>query len=188
MSSFFSNLGRCKALWFAIVSVLVYTIGVLAIPRQPWLEIVRIVQATLAMVALVALSSELWRSIKRRNPDRVDSLTISTGLKEFAFLWTGVWLLLWRLSGSTMNERQDWLLDSALFGFLAGWVPSISSLLLITVPGVLRHDAVTGENVPPIRLIAAGIIAGTGLFCVLVILATKPDVHGIIAALRTWIP
>jgi hypothetical protein len=188
MSSSFSKLVRCKALWYAVVAVLTYIIGILAIPRQPWLEIVRITQATLAMVAIVALSSELWRSLKRRAPDRVDSLTVSTGLKEFAFLWTGVWLLLWRLSGSSPSDRQDWLLDSALFGLLSGWVPSISSLLLITVPGVLRYDPATGEDVPPIRLVAAGIIAGVGLFCVLVILATKPNVRDVVASLRTWIP
>src|SRR6476620_4342638 len=144
MSSSFKDFLKCRTLWAAIVCTAIYWIAGTILPRQPWLETVRIAQAPFALVALVALSRAFWFAITRRHPDRLDVLTIATSLKEFSFCWMGIWLLLYRLAG-----HPSWMLDLLSFGFVAGWLPALSSLLLVGVPGILRRDEKTGEDVPP---------------------------------------
>ena len=186
MLSYFSSILSCKTLWVAVACIVTYCAGAAIFPGQPWLEAVRIAQATAAMVALVALGPAIWISAVRRAPDRVDALTIATGIKEFAFLWTGIWLLLYRLAGNDSGHKPEWMLDVLSFGFVAGWLPALSSLLLVAVPGVLRQDHETGD-VPPSVLIMIGGIAGAGLFATLVVLAVRPDAHVLVEALRPWI-
>ena len=187
MSSSFKDLLKCKTLWAAIVCTAIYWAAGAILPTQSWLETVRIAQATFALVALVALSRAFWYAITRRHPDRVDVLTIATSLKEFAFLWTGLWLLLYRLAGNDSGHKPEWMLDVLSFGFFAGWIPALSSILLVAVPGVLRRDEATGEDIPPAMLIASGAIAGFGLFLALVVLAIRPDAHSLVEAIRPWV-
>jgi hypothetical protein len=188
MSYSFRDVLRCKFLWAALACVGTYALASAVLPRQPWLETVRIVQATAALVALVAFSYEIWHSITRRRPDRVDALTVAAGLKEFSFLWIGIWLLLFRLSTDDHGQRAYWMIDTAFFGLVGGWIPAVSSIMVAFIPGVFRSDPETGRDAQPIRLVLASIIAGTGLFAVLVVLAARPDAHALVDALRPWTP
>lgn len=187
LSSSFKKFLQCRTLWAAIVFTAIYWLAATVLPTQPWLETVRIFQATGALVAIVAMSRAFWFAVTRTHPDMADVLTIAISLKEFAFLWTGCWLLLYRLAGNDSGHKPEWMLDVLTFGFVAGWIPALSSLLLVSTPGILRKDEATGENVPPGILIATGAIAGLGLFLVLVVLALRPDAHNLVEAIRPYI-
>jgi hypothetical protein len=182
---------RNRTLWVAVTAAVVYWLAGSLLPTQPFLETVRIAQGTFSTVALVALSRATWAALVNPEPDRADALTLTVALKELSGLVMGIWLLLFRLSASPVPctpecGRAVWMLDTLWFGFVTGWLPALSSLLLVTVPGVLRRDEETGENVPPGLLVAVGCVVGLGLFAVLVVLATKPDARWLVEALRPW--
>lgn len=183
-----SNILSCKFLWAALAALAVYSLMFAILPRQPWLEAVRITQATTAMTALVALSYEFFRSISRDHPDRVDAITVSSWLKDFAFFWMGIWMLLFRLSADNPDERAYWMIDTAFFCFVSGWIPALASAMVALIPGVFRHDPETGVDAQPVRLVLAGVIAGAGLFGVLVVLAVRPNTHTLVEMLRPWTP
>lgn len=183
---------RSRALLIALACTLSYWPAAFLLPTQPWLEAVRVIQTTLATAALIALSRAIWGALANPDPDRVDALTFVVGLKELASIVTGAWLLLFRLSDSGVQcqagcGRPIWLIDTFWYGFITGWLPALSSLLLITVPGVLRRDEVTGENVPPAMLVIVGCVAGLGLFATLIVLSARPDARDLVEALRPWI-
>lgn len=186
------NIIRNRAVLVAVACALSYWPAALALPTQPWLEAVRVIQTTLATASLIALSRAIWESLANPEPDRVDALTFVVGLKEVSSAVTGAWLLLFRLAESGTRcpsgcGRPTWMLDTLWFGFVTGWMPALSSLLLIAVPGVLRQDKVTGEDVPPAMLIIVGCVAGLGLFATLVVLASRPDARDLVETLRPWI-
>ena len=188
MSYSFKGILRCRFLLAAIACVAIYALLTAVLPRQPWLEAVRIAQATAAMVALVALSYEFISSASSSSPDRVDAITISSWLKDFSFFWIGLWMLLFRLSADTPDQRAFWMVDTAFYGFVGGFMPAIASAMVAFIPGVFRRDPETGQDAQPVRLLLAGLIAGLGLFGVLVVLAVKPDAHALVEAIRPWIP
>lgn len=172
-----------RALWVTVVCLAAYVILGLTLPLQPFLELVRIFQATTALVAVVAFSADAWESLtsKDESDEPTNSLIIGVFLQHVAMFWTGVWLLLYRLA-----EHPEWMLNVLLFGFMSGWLSSIAAVLHVWAPGVLRspcHDA----TVPPLRLRMAGLAAALGMFGVLVVLATRPNASRIVEALHPWI-
>jgi len=172
-----------RVVWISAVVAGAYWLAGAFLPTQPWLEIVRIVQATCATAALVALSGGIWDALRRHDPDRADALLIGTGLTQFAFATSGIWLLLYRLAYA---PDIPWMLSTLTFGFVAGWLPALASLLIIAVPGVLRRDA-HGAEVPPATLIAVGCVAGAGVFAALVVLSIQPNALRVVEALRPWV-
>lgn len=177
---------RNRVLWVVLAASLIYWVGAKILPTQPFLEFVRIMQSTMALVALVALSHAIWCALVTDDPDRADVLTLGVALKEFAFWVTGLWLLMYRLAGPP-GHRPEWMLDVLFFGFLAGWLPALSSLVLVSVPGILIRDDKTGESVPPLTLILVGAVAGLGLFATLAVLAIQPDALWLVEHLKPWI-
>lgn len=173
---------RNRILWVVAAASLIYWVGASLLPTQTFLEFVRIMQATMALVALVALSHAIWCALVTEDPDRADVLTLGVALKEFAFWITGMWLLLFRLA-----ERPEWMLNVDWFGFLSGWLPALSSLVLVATPGILIRDDKTGESVPPLTLILVGTVAGLGLFATLAVLAIQPNAVWLVEHLRPWI-
>jgi hypothetical protein len=178
------NIIRNRALWVSLAAFVSYCALILSVERQLALEIVRITQATMGLVALVALSRALWFSLTEPHPDKADVLTVCVSLMQFSFCVGGVWLTIWRLGD---NSIHHWMLDTYFFGFVSGWLPALSSLLLVMVPGVLRRDEGTGEDVPPFMLILVGAVAGLGLFASLMILTLQPDAAILVESLKPWV-
>jgi hypothetical protein len=165
-----------------------YVICIAILPRQQWLEAVRILQAAAALSAMVALGREFFLSVSREHPDRVDAITISSWLKDFSFFWIGIWLLLFRLSSDQIETRAYWMLDTAFLGFFSGFVPAIASGMVAFIPGVFRADPQTGLDAQPGHLILAGVIAGVGMISVLVVLTVRPDAHVLVESLKPLVP
>ena len=188
MSFSFKRLISCRFLWAAVACIGFYVICSAVFPRQPWLEATRIFQAAAALAAMVALAYEFFRSISREHPDRVDAITISSWLKDFSFFWIGLWMLLFRLSSESPETRAFWMVDTAFYGFVGGFLPAVASTMVALIPGVFRADPETGTDAQPAQLILAGVIAGIGMIGILVVLSIRPDAHSLIEALRPWVP
>jgi hypothetical protein len=171
----------CPMFWTALSLTAVYVLLAVFMPVQPFLEFVRIAQATAAIIVVTAFSRDAWDSITRAKPEPADSLIIGIFLQAISIFVSGIWLLMYRLGG-----RQDWMLNLLGFGFLSGWLSAIASIMHVYPVGVLRA-ARDGDEVPPARLRAAGIAAAVGVCCILIVLATQPDVHEILDHARTWL-
>lgn len=169
-----------RALWVTVSFVLAYVVLAAALPTQPFLEFVRILQATAAIIVVVAFSGDAWDSVTRDKPDRSDALIVGVFLQHVSIFVTGIWLLLYRLGG-----REDWMLNLMWFGLLSGWLSIVASFLHVYPVGVLRSGD-SGEEVPPARLRMVGIAAAVGVFAILVVLATQPNVRGLLEMARPW--
>lgn len=170
-----------RTFWCALTATIAYVVLAVSLPLQPFLEFIRILQATAACLVVVAFSGDAWESLTREKPEHSDSLIIGIFLQHVAIFWTGFWLLLYRLSG-----RQEWMLNQLWFGFAAGWLSSAASFLHIYPAGVLRPgDGI--DEVPPARLRMAGVVAASGVFAILIVLATQPDVRGVLDWARAWL-
>jgi hypothetical protein len=183
---------HAKVLLWGFLSALSYWAPGLFLSRQPFLEGVRILEATTSLVGLIAISLATWRAIARPDPDTGDALIIFAFLVELCATVAGFWLLLFRLSGDAgvapaPEARALWMIDTLWFGFVTGWLPTIASVILVTVPGVLRDNPETGERVPPLLLITAGLVAGAGLLMTLIVLAARPDSRALVEAMRPWV-
>ena len=175
--------GRSVLLWVGGVSSGAYWLLGAILPNQPFLEMIRVVQATVATAALVALSRGIWDALTRDDPDRADALLIGTGLTQTAFATMGFWLLLYRLAYA---GDINWMLNTLIFGFVTAWMPALSSVLLLAVPGVIRRGP-GGEEIPPPTLIGVGCVTGLGVLGVLVVLATQPNARALVEAMRPWL-
>lgn len=178
-----------RVLWVTILTSLPYWgIGPF-LPRQPFLEGVRILQATSSLIGLIAISGAFWEVVKMSRPVREDWLVVSAWLMMSAFAAMGMWLLLYRLASEpgVISTSPHWMLWTLWFGFVTGWLPIVASSLLVCVPGILRDNPETGERVPPLLLIIAGLVAGAGVFATLLVLATRPDAKGLVEAIRPWV-
>lgn len=176
LARFFSR----KVLWVAVCSVLGYVILASSLPTQPFLEFIRILQATAAVIVVVAFSGDAWESLTREHPERSDCLIIGSWLQHVSVFWTGFWLLAYRLGG-----RQDWMLNLMWWGFASAWLSALASTLYVYPVGVLRGGEGV-EEIPPARLRIAGLFAAVGVFSILVVLATQPDVRGLLDIARPW--
>jgi hypothetical protein len=172
---------RCRALWVGIAAAAVYVLLGAVLPAQPFLEFVRIVMATAAVIASVAYSAEAWESATTERADQTDSIVIGIFLQHFTLAFTGIYLLLYRLAG-----RPEWMLNTLTFGFVSGWLSALASFLHVWAPGVLRRTPETGE-VPSARLRAVGFVAAVGMFATLVVLATQPNAVWIVESIRPWV-
>ena len=148
--------------------------------RQPWLETVRTLQTVADLVVLVAFTVVVWRAIRDGNPDDIGQFSLGIYLIALSGFGTGLWLLLYRLSGP-IGGRAEWMIDSLLFGFVSGWLNVLGSTLLVTAPGALR------DNVPPLQLILVGMVIGAGMLVILMVLLLQFDatwiakwLHGIV--------
>jgi hypothetical protein len=171
----------CRVFWTAIGCIIAYFVLGLALPEQPFLELIRILQATTAIVVVIAFSADAWESITSKDTDRTDSIVLGIFLQHVSLFWIGFWLLLYRLSG-----RPEWMLNTLFFGFWGGWLSSLAALLHVWAPGVLRRVDNDAE-VPTARLRAVGVAAALGVFGVLVVLATQPNARWLVESLRPWV-
>lgn len=169
-------------LWVGLASSAIYWLLGAILPNQMFLETIRVIQATMATAALVALSRGIWEAVSRPDPDRADALMIGVGLTQTAFATMGIWLLLFRLAYA---PEINWMLNTLWFGFVTAWLPALSSLLLLAVPGVIRRGP-GGEDVPPPTLIGVGCVSGLGLFGILAVLATQPNARWLVEVIRPW--
>jgi hypothetical protein len=172
---------RCRALWVGMAALASYVVLGAVLPTQPFLEFVRIVMATAAVITAVAYGAEAWESATTERSDQTDSIVIGIFLQHFTLAFTGVWLLLYRLAG-----RPEWMLNTLVFGFVSGWLSALASSLHVWAPGVLRRTPETGE-VPSVRLRAVGIAAALGVFATLVVLATQPNAIWLVESMRPWV-
>jgi hypothetical protein len=185
---------RDQTFWIAGAATLVFLAAAFTLPTQPFFEAVRIIEGTTSTAALVAYSPAICFSITNRDPDRVDALSLTIGMMLLCFVSLGMWLTLFRLSatdGASMacdpTGRAAWMLDTYVFTFITGWLPSIASIMLLTIPGVLRRDEQVGVDPAPALLIGVGCVAGAGLLATMIVLATKPDTRWLVEALRPWV-
>lgn len=186
----FSCVLSSRVIWLTLLISIPYWIVGPLMPRQPFLEGVRILQATSSLIGLISISGAFFDVVKMRRPAREDWLVVSAWLMMSAFAVMGVWLLLYRLASdaSVVTDSPSWMLHTLLFGYVTGWVPVVASSILVCVPGILRDNPETGERVPPFLLIVAGLVAGVGVFATLLVLATRPDAKSLLEAIRPWIP
>jgi hypothetical protein len=181
-----------RSLWIAITATVIFLVAGYCLPTQPFLEAVRIIQATTSLAALVAYSPGLFYALCRRDPDATDAIALTIGMMLVAFNAMGLWLLVFRLAAAPEMAQSDslgrpsWMLDTLSFAFITGWLPSIASVMLMTVPGVLRRSD-DGEPPLPVLLITVGCVSGAGLLATLIVLATKPDTRWIVEALHPYI-
>lgn len=171
----------CRVFWTTVVCIIAYFALGFALPEQPFLELVRILQAVTAIVVVIAFSVDAWESLTSETTDRTDSIVIGIFLQHVSLFWIGFWLLLYRLSG-----RPEWMLNTLFFGFWGGWLSSLAALLHVWAPGVLRRADSEGE-IPPSRLRAVSLAAALGVFGVLVVLATQPNARWLVESIRPWV-
>lgn len=174
----------CRVFWVTIACILIYVALASTLPTQPFLEFVRILQATTAIIVAVAFSADAWDALTadENEADPTDSLVIAAFIQHLALFFTGFWLLLYRLA-----DRPSWMLDVLAFGFVSGWLSSLASILTVWAPGVLRSGGRAAE-IPPARLRMVGVAAAVGVFATLVVLATQPNAQWIVDNLRPWVP
>jgi len=161
---------------------MLYAILAAFMPRQPFLEFVRIFQAVAGVVVVIAFSADAWDSMTSERPDRTDGLIIGAWLQHICVCITGVWLLLYRLA-----DRPTWMLDVLFFAFFSGWLSSLASILHVAAPGVLRKADHQDIEVPPARLRAVGLVASIGVAATLIVLASQPNVLWLVESLRPYI-
>src|SRR5215207_2772529 len=171
----------CRVLWVSVACIVLYAILAAFMPRQPFLEFVRILQAVTGIVVVIAFSADAWESLVSEESDKTDGLVIGAFLQHITICTTGIWLLLYRLA-----DRPTWMLDVLFFAFFSGWLSSIASILHVIAPGVLRK-ADTEAEVPPARLRAVGFAAAAGATVALIVLAAQPNVVWLVESLRPWI-
>jgi hypothetical protein len=178
-----------RVLWVTVLTSIPYWAVGPFLPRLPFLEGVRVLQTTSNLIGLIAISGAFWDVVKMRRPAREDWLVVAAWLMMSAFAVMGMWLLLYRLASdpSAVTSSPSWMLHTLWFGFVTGWVPIVGSALLVCVPGILRDNPETGERVPPLLLIIAGLVAGAGVFATLLVLATRPDAKALVEAIRPWV-
>jgi len=178
-----------RVMWVTALTSIPYWLAGPFLPRQPFLEGVRILQATSSLIGLISISGAMWDVVRMRRPAREDWLVVSAWLMMSAFAAMGIWLLLFRLASDAgvATTSPAWMLHTLWFGFVTGWIPVVASALLVCVPGILRDNPETGERVPPLLLIIAGLVAGAGVFATLLVLATRPDAKALVEAIRPWV-
>lgn len=178
-----------RVLWVTVLTSIPYWAVGPFLPRLPFLEGVRVLQTTAALIGLIAISGAFWEVVKMRRPVREDWLVVSAWLMMSAFAVMGMWFLLYRLASDAgiISTSPHWMLHTLSFGFVTGWVPIVASALLVCVPGIRRDNPETGERVPPLLLIVAGLVAGAGVFATLLVLATRPDAKALVEAIRPWV-
>jgi hypothetical protein len=177
----FRRFFACKTFWITVLVIVLYSILGAILPRQPFMEFIRILAATTSLVVAVSFSSDAWQSITAEKPDRTDSLVVGIFLLAVSGVISNVWLLLFRLA-----ERPDWMLHVLTWGFGSAMIATIGNVLHVWAPGVLRKDP-DGDDVPPARLRAVGVAAAIGVFATLVVLATQPNAVWIVEELRPWL-
>jgi hypothetical protein len=177
----FRRFFRCQVLWISVAILVAYIVLALLIPRQPFLEFIRILAATSSLVVAVSFSADAWESITAEKPDRTDSLVVGIFLLAVSGFSTNFWLLFYRLA-----ERPDWMLHILAWGFLSATLATIGNVLHVWAPGVLRKDP-DGLEVPPARLRAVGVAAALGVFATLIVLASQPNAAWIVEALRPYL-
>jgi hypothetical protein len=171
----------CRVFWTTIICIVVYFILGFSLPEQPFLELVRILQATTSIVVAIAFSADAWESLTSEKADKTDSIVIGIFLQHVCLFWIGFWLLLYRLS-----MRPEWMLNTLFFGFWGGWLSSLAALLHVWAPGVLRR-ADNEDEVPTSRLRAVSLAAALGVFGTLVVLATQPNARWLVESIRPWV-
>ena len=169
-----------------LASTAVYFLLGFMLPRQPFLELIRIVMAAAALIAAISFSADAWQSVTSEEKHPTDSLVVGVFLQHTSLFWIAFWLLMYRLSGP-IGERSEWMLNTLSFGFLGGWLSSIASLLHVWAPGVLRKTDPEAE-IPSARLRAVGLAAALGVFGILWVLAAQPNARDIIERIRPWVP
>lgn len=171
----------CRVFWTTITCIVAFFILGFTLPEQPFLELVRILQATTSIVVAIAFSADAWESLTSEKEDTTDSIVIGIFLQHVSLFWVGFWLLLYRLSG-----RPEWMINTLFFGFWGGWLSSIAALLHVWAPGVLRRLG-NEDEVPTARLRAVGVATAIGVFGILVVLATQPNAQWLVELIRPYV-
>jgi hypothetical protein len=177
----FRRFFRCRVFWITVAVLVGYSILGWLLPRQPFLEFIRILAATTSLVVAVSFSADAWESVTAEEPDRTDSLVVGIFLLSVSGFITNFWLLLFRLA-----DTPDWMLHILTWGFGSAMIAAIGNVLHVWAPGVLRKSP-DGEDVPPARLRAVGVAAALGVFATLVVLATQPNAVWLVEAMRPYL-
>jgi len=168
--------------WVSVSCIALYTVLAAFMPRQPFLEFVRILQAVSAVVVVIAFSQDAWEAVTAEESDKTDGIIIGAFLQHITICVTGIWLLLYRLA-----DRPTWMLDVLFFAFFSGWLSSIASTLFVVAPGVLRKDDSQNIEIPPARLRAVGFVTSIGVAATLIVLASQPNVAWLVESLRPYL-
>lgn len=144
-------------------------------PTHELIEYLRIMQASVAVAVVIAYAPSAFDAVRKKRPNMADQVSMGISLGFLSLMGSGLWFLLWRLSG-----KPDWMLDSWLAALLI-FASIIAGVLHLSAPG-----AINGV-IPKRNFVWLGAAVGLGSLLFLTVMVFEPDLRPLVERLEDWL-
>jgi hypothetical protein len=166
---------RSPLVWGAIGAAIVFFLLATFVPVGPLLEFLRTTQTISGLAVAVAFVGSALVIVRAGQADEGDHLVMGVALGWFATFLTGVWAMLWRLSG-----QPTWMYNSDFNALL---------VYLYVVSGVLHLSGINAVKgvVPTRNWVIIGVVCGISFAIAATIIVTRPSAKAIVDWLEPWV-
>ncbi|KNY20873.1 hypothetical protein [Methylobacterium sp. ARG-1] len=165
---------RSRTLWVGLVLMFGFWAVVPWVPIKPQNEFLRIGRTLVAIAVFISLLPGIVKALRTPWPSYSGQLILGIVLSWFGVAGSAGWVLIWASGG-----QPQWMLDSNINGWFL-WLQILGGTLHLTA----KHSV--EDDIPRPNWIRLGIAVAIGVLVGIGFMASAPDMHSLVGALKPW--